>query len=537
MKLRLLASLILFAPAALSQSPHLLLSGAHPGSQFGASVAGAGDVDGDGRVDLVVGAPFTNAGAGAMHVFSGLDGSLLLSVTGPSGSEFGSAVAGVGDLDGDGLDDVLVGMPFAGSGKGKVRAYSVATGATILSVAGAATGHVLGWSLDGLGDTNNDGVPDFVVGVPGDGLGSARIVSGLDGSTLHLLVGNSVNEQFGLAVACAGDVNGDGTSDVVVGAPDYGLDPGSVWVFSGLDGSTLHTFTGTKDHDFLGLSVAGGADVDGDGFDDIAYGGRGDGSGVAVVRSGATGALLMEHVGFEDHFGHDVDLADFDGDGHADLLVTSYATEDEGGGPNGGNLRVYSGLDDSVLFSVSELRPQSWFGWSASFVGDVDGDGLPDVAAGAPQKIPSGSGKVSVYRGRSELGVHYCSPGTPNSTGQPGHLRVQGSPVVSEGWVTLLATQLPPNKMGFFLVGASQTYLPNPGGSQGTLCVDGARVLLPQANESYEWGTLGVQLHLDALPGGGAIQAGETWYFQAWHLDSNPTKTSNLTDAVEVTFQ
>ena len=540
MRSSLLLGPLLLPSLVHAQSPHILLVGTSPGGEFGSAVSSAGDVDADGYLDIAVGAPFDATGgdgAGALHVFSGLDGSLLLHVTGPAGGNLGHSVAGVGDLDGDGHDDLAVGLPHAGSSKGKTRIYSGATGAMLLSVAGGAQGHYLGWSVAGLGDTNGDGVRDFAVGSPGDGDGSARILSGVDASTLHVLTGGAGTEFFGISMASAGDIDGDGVDDLVVGAPDSGFQPGQVRVFSGATGTLLHLFQGTADHDFVGMTVAGGGDADGDGIADIAYGGRGDGSGLAVVRSGATGAEILSLSGFADHFGNDVDLGDFDGDGLADLLVASYAVKTPDGSPNGGNVRVHSTRDGSVLFSVNDSRASSWFGWSASFLGDLQGDGLIDLVAGAPQFGTGGVGKAVVHRGRMNLGSSFCSPAAANSTGKPGSMVVQGSAVVAEGWVNLLAVDLPPSKPGFFLVGSSQTFLPNPGGSQGTLCVDGARVFLPDQATSQAWGALGLSLDLTDLPGGMSIQPGDTWYFQAWHLDVNPSKTSNLTDAVSVTFQ
>src|SRR5690606_28077584 len=159
--------------------------------------------------------------------------------------------------------------------------------------------------VSGAGDVNNDGFGDLIAGAIGDdnngsGSGSARVFSGADGSILYTFDGDSADDQFGESVSGAGDVNNDGFEDLIVGASfddNNGSNSGSARVFSGADGSSLYTFDGDSAFDFLGVSVSGAGDVNGDGFDDLIIGASfddnsGSNSGSARVFSGADGAAL-----------------------------------------------------------------------------------------------------------------------------------------------------------------------------------------------------------------------------------------------------
>ncbi|RMH02382.1 MAG: hypothetical protein D6702_08990, partial [Planctomycetota bacterium] len=184
-----------------------------------------------GTPDLLLGSPQAGpggAGAGRAAVRSGADGSLLLALSGlVAGDRFGSAVASPGDLDGDGVPDLLVGAPGADpAGRleaGTAEVFSGATGTPLLSFAGAAVGDELGRAVAPLGDADGDGTPDLLVG---SGLvdpnsignaGAALVFSGADGALLHRFLGAS-GDRLGDAVAGAGDLNGDGLADVLAGA-------------------------------------------------------------------------------------------------------------------------------------------------------------------------------------------------------------------------------------------------------------------------------------------------------------------------------
>ena len=284
---------------------------------FGNQVSGAGDVNGDGRADLIVSALFDDnngSESGSARVLSGIDGSTLYTFNGnDAGDRFGRSVSGAGDVNGDGRADLIVGANLDsanGVESGSARVLSGIDGSVLHAVVGDSAGDQFGVSVSGAGDVNGDGLADLIVGADGDdnngfSSGSARVFSGSNGSVLFTFNGESPFDFFGGAVSTAGDVNGDGLADLIVGgrlADNNGSGSGLARVFSGADGSTIYTFNGDSAGDEFGSSVSGAGDINGDGFADFIVGARGgDYARVFVSRTSSvpepSSGILLALIG------------------------------------------------------------------------------------------------------------------------------------------------------------------------------------------------------------------------------------------------
>ena len=278
------------------------LEGTALGDGLGTAVAGAGDIDADGAADFLVGIPGADAGgadAGQVLLLLGggtPDAAADLTLDGPApGAAFGRAAAGAGDVDADGFADFLVGAPGTdGVGVDAGAAYLFRGGSTLASTAaldwsGTAAGEELGAALAGVGDLDGDGFEDLAVGVPGGtggaaGSGRVEVFLGAaepDAIADATLAGPAAGDRFGAAVAAAGDVNGDGLADLLVGAPaadGIAVDAGRAYLFVGaapVDATPLLELDAAAGGDAHGAAVAGPGDLDGDGFADFAVGAPG----------------------------------------------------------------------------------------------------------------------------------------------------------------------------------------------------------------------------------------------------------------------
>ncbi|MCI0406396.1 MAG: integrin alpha [candidate division Zixibacteria bacterium] len=390
--------------------------------QTGFSVAGAGDVNRDGRADFIVGAPSADPNqlqdAGSAFVYSGADGALLFQKDGGAADDgFGWSVAGAGDVNGDAYGDFIIGAPFADPDglnlAGSVYVYSGASGDLLFQKNGADIGNNLGYSAAGAGDVDRDGSADFIVGAPfadpfgRASAGSAYVYSGASGGLLFQKNGAESRYRLGTSVAGVGDVDRDGKADFIIGAPGGLTDSGKAYVYSGEKGFLLFRKRGAAPGDRLGNSVAGAGDVNGDGHPDFIVGAylsglNGPESGAAYLYSGYDGALLFSVYGeaIGDRLGSAVAGAgDVNGDWKADFIVGAYLS-DATDTLNVGAAYLYSGADGALLFQKKGLNVGDRLGTSVSGIGEVNGDGNADFIFGSPSARPDGinpGGQAFVY--------------------------------------------------------------------------------------------------------------------------------------------
>ncbi len=309
-------------PASASLSAAFEYRGVTANDQAGGSVAGAGDFNGDGYADLLVGAysnddGATNAGAAYLVLGRASPASASLSssyqYTGEASSDYaGTSVAGGGDVDGDGYSDLIVGAYQNDDGATNAGAAYLVLGSTWPASAGLSSGYeytgeassdYAGWSVAGAGDVNCDGYADLLVGAKGNddgasGAGAAYLVLGSASpasgslSTAYEYSGEALSDSAGAAVAGAGDVDGDGYADLLVGAysADDGISSvGAAYLLLGSASpasaslSAAYKYLGEANGDRAGAALAGAGDVDGDGYDDLLVGAyqNNDGGGYA----------------------------------------------------------------------------------------------------------------------------------------------------------------------------------------------------------------------------------------------------------------
>jgi hypothetical protein len=358
------------APLAAQPAPLELVPGQRsPRCTLGAAVAFVDDVNGDGRREVVVGAPsFTNVNGsppGCAYLFDGRTGAQLFEWDGDGETSFGVAVSAAGDVTGDGVGDVAVRSRLG------VQYFDGGSGALVRSVP------TIGASLAFSGDLDGDGVPDMLVGEGQSGRegGAAHLVSGADGTIVQTVtsVAGFAPRELGLGVASVGDVDGDGIPDVAIGdggTSRPGIEAiGAVHVLSGATRAHLYTVFpsagkvhGGRFGENWTLPIAGVPDLDGDGVPDFVVGASDESvevttEGRVYVFSGAAGSLLYRVEGgdYVGQLGRSLaGISDVDGDGAGDFLVGepgSGRREDDLEGP--GTVRAVSGAAGDTLFVLS----------------------------------------------------------------------------------------------------------------------------------------------------------------------------------------
>ncbi|HHI79891.1 MAG TPA: hypothetical protein ENK02_07900 [Planctomycetes bacterium] len=333
----------------------------------------------------------------------------------------------LGDLDGDGWNEIAVGNPFANpsqgnSSKGMFRIFSGRDGHILFEKAGKGSVFSLGISFLKLPDLNGDGISDFAVGATGSltSSGETRFYSGKDGSLFRKLQAGPNGALFGYSLALLNGPSSLGFPRLVVGAPlektSSAVTPGAVYVFSLKTGKQVFKSLGSQGIlDSYGTTVVNAGDADGDAIDDYAIGayqaGKFGGEGGYVeLRSGKTGKLLFRWKGDSqgDAMGSTLGaLGDVDGDGVGDLIA---------GAPNGlrnkGYTRIYSlGKGTVIRTHIGSKWAQSEFGFAVSGVGDADGDGRADYLISQPRPwVGHNRGSVFLYSGKTGKLIRQYDP-------------------------------------------------------------------------------------------------------------------------------
>lgn len=461
------------------------------------------DIDGDGVGDYAIGDPSLVQGQSLVSIRSGVDGSeinYLVGVGFIQNYSMGASMAVTDDLNADGIGELVVGMPeFAtlliGTAQGRVSCIDSASSApgggtgfwTVTNPNTFSSGQRFGFAVSRCADITGDGVAE----VAASQLGTSEvfILSGSTGATLQIIGAPSTDPNFGYTLEDLGDVTGDGVTDLAVGHPGGTSSAGSVHVYSGANfgGGPFYSVSGVGASARLGLSLAGGGDVNSDGTPDFIAG------GTLVAGQSAVAA--------------------------------------------------YSGADGTVIYQIPTQASLVGGDIVDVALGDVTADGSGDILLLAPEAayLTAFTGAGLAFQS-DFVGTSYCGPANASSAGVGGVITAADSVAISDNSFDVTASSLPLNVIGFFVVGDGFA-LSMPAGSQGTICIGGGASGIGRFTSSVmnSGSTGSFSLNIDLTqplpnPGGPVVSSGETWNFQAFFRDLNPTLTSNLTNAISVTF-
>ncbi len=390
-------------------------NGLNPSDVYGTSSSGAGDVNGDGYDDIIVGASGYNINQGRAYIYYGginMNNAPDVILNGETANNnFGKSVSGAGDVNGDGYSDVIVGAGSYSGGTGRVYIYfggAVMNNVADVVVTGGAAGDTLGISVSKAGDVNGDGYGDVIAGATGiiSNTGKAFIYYG--GAAMNnisdvTLNGEAANNFFGSSVSDAGDVNGDGYSDVVAGAKGFSGGSGKSYIYLGgaaMDNIADVSVTGVIANANFGYCVSGTGDINGDNFDDVIISSFPPllGTGKAYVYYGGSvmnniADLILNTNTTFDGFGAAVSgIGDINADGFKDFAVSAIYNS------SSGKIFIYYGsANPDTTADQFVLGESGNFGTSVSEAGDVNDDGYADFIAGAPY-YNSSRGRVYLYK-------------------------------------------------------------------------------------------------------------------------------------------
>ncbi|MCG8421684.1 MAG: integrin alpha [Proteobacteria bacterium] len=394
------------------------LAGDAEGGELGFRFAPPRDATGDGIADIAAGARFTAIGtsqSGETSVWSGADAQRVLRWQGDAlDGLFGHAAILIPDVDGDGLADLVAAAPtatIAGAQRGVVTARSPRSGRILWSVVGER-GEALGWDLAIAGDHTGDGLSDLFVGAPGADSGKVYLISGRDGRIVRVYSSARTNDSFGWYVAAVADMDGDTSTDLVVGSPLAAApgrgQVGAAAVISSARGAVLREWWGTTPGSLFGEVVCGIGDLDSDGTAEIAISAphtdaqSGVRQGEVFVYSGATGAVIHHFKGRQigELYGRMVARAgDFDGDGGEDLAIS--APWYRAGTMNrAGRMEIRSGRTGSVLAALTGDGPRRWLGWHIARAANIGATGRPGLLVSSlrsRENALAGAGAIEIY--------------------------------------------------------------------------------------------------------------------------------------------
>lgn len=413
------------------------------------------DYNGDGYADVVVGAPNNDDNgirdAGKVYVYFGGPGNLFDTVPdGPFGiagaaadDRFGASASSAGDFNGDGYADIVVGAwgnDAGGAFAGRAYVFFGGPGRELDATAdaiftGSAARYFFGTSVSGAGDVNGDGFSDVIVGAPsadagGVEAGRAFVFHGGKSGPYDVADGQmtgQVEDKLGERVSGVGDLNGDGFADVATSLP---ASSGSrVYVYLGRSGQRTEgmadlVLSGNLVADRIAPEIAAG-DFDADGFSDLVVGipatnTPGEAGRISIYRGGDVPDTIPDVVSMgttvRDKLGFAVAIGDVNGDGHDDLVAGSQLID--GTGNSHSRADIYPGRTEGLLslISVASLTGRAandFFFQSGGSGGDVNGDGLDDIIVGAPSDGSSGilAGRAYVFLGHATGAVSNTAAG------------------------------------------------------------------------------------------------------------------------------